>query len=167
MEILDLHDQPDRSALLALNNLNARETSLLTMERFDQLVGAAGVALYCSPAAALLLAFEESDDYDGRHFLWFRGRFDRFIYIDRVIVAASFRRHGLGRLLYADVFRRAQQLGCNTIVCEVNVEPPNPSSDQFHKALGFEEVGRATMENGAKTVRYLSVALSAGCTAKT
>jgi uncharacterized protein len=161
METSDLHDQPDRVALLALNNANARETSLLTRERFDQLVGAARIALYCSPAAALLLAFEQSDDYDGGHFLWFRGRLDRFIYIDRVIVAAQYRRHGFGRLLYADVFQRAIQLGHSTIVCEVNLQPPNSTSDRFHAALGFEEVGRATIDNGAKTVRYLSVTLAA------
>jgi predicted GNAT superfamily acetyltransferase len=167
MQISDLHDQPDRVALLALNNESARETSLLTRERFDQLIGAARIALYCSPAAALLLAFEQSDDYDGGHFLWFRGRLDRFIYIDRVVVAAPYRRHGLGRLLYADVFQRAIQLGHNTIVCEVNLRPPNSASDRFHSALGFAEVGRAIIDNGAKTVRYLSVTLGAKCAAET
>src|SRR5689334_12342469 len=95
MQILDLRAQPDRAALLTVNNASAQETSLLTGERFDQLIEAARIALYCPPAAALLLAFEQSDDYDGSHFLWFRGRLDRFIYIDRVIVAASHRRHGL------------------------------------------------------------------------
>ncbi len=159
MEISDLHDQRDRQALLALNNASARETSLLTAERFNQLVGTARVALFCPPAAALLLAFEQSDAYDGRHFLWFRDRLDRFMYIDRVIVAEEHRRHGLGRMLYADAFRLAIHLGHTTIACEVNLEPPNPASDKFHAALGFEEVGRATIDNGAKAVRYLAATL--------
>jgi predicted GNAT superfamily acetyltransferase len=46
MEISDLHDQPDRVALLALNNANSRETSLLTRELFDQLVGDPARARY-------------------------------------------------------------------------------------------------------------------------
>lgn len=159
MEISDLRDQSNRQALLALNNASARETSLLTLERFDQLIGAARIAVFCPPAAALLLAFEKSDEYDGGHFLWFRGRLDRFIYIDRVIVAEEHRRQGLGRMLYAHAFKLAIHLGHTTVACEVNLQPPNPASDKFHAALGFEEVGRATIDNGAKTVRYLAASV--------
>jgi predicted GNAT superfamily acetyltransferase len=34
------------------------------------------------------------------------------------------------------------------------LDPPNPVSDAFHRALGFTEIGRAALANG-KTVRYL------------
>jgi predicted GNAT superfamily acetyltransferase len=50
---------------------------------------------------------------------------------------------------------RAEELGHNCIVCEVNVQPPNPGSDRFHSAQGFREVGRGFVDNGSKTVRYL------------
>jgi hypothetical protein len=40
------------------------------------------------------------------------------------------------------------------VVCEVNIEPPNPASDKFHRAMGFEEVGQASIHGGTKTVRY-------------
>ncbi|HZT48672.1 MAG TPA: GNAT family N-acetyltransferase [Hyphomicrobiaceae bacterium] len=156
-EIDDLHSELARRAeLLGLNNASARETSLLTLERFDRLIGAARVALFVPPAAAFLLAFAQSDDYDGGHFLWFRSRFGEFLYIDRVVVAAEHRRHGLGRMLYAHVFERAKELGHSRVVCEVNLVPPNPVSDRFHAAQGFEEVARATIDDGAKTVRYLA-----------
>ncbi|MBR0987426.1 GNAT family N-acetyltransferase [Bradyrhizobium liaoningense] len=158
-EIEDLHREPKRGALLHLNNASARETSLLTPERFDRLIGSARLALFVQPSAALLLAFEQSDDYDGGHFLWFRGRFDRFLYVDRVIIAEAYRRHGIGRLLYAHLLERAGGLGHTRVVCEVNLDPPNPVSDRFHAALGFVEVGRATIDNGAKTVRYLAANL--------
>jgi predicted GNAT superfamily acetyltransferase len=39
-----------------------------------------------------MLAFEQGDDYDGGHFLWFRSRFEQHIYIDRVALAARRRR---------------------------------------------------------------------------
>jgi len=155
-EIKDLHiELAARDELLRLNNWSARETSMLTRQRFDSMISAAFVATYIEPRAAFLLAFAESDDYDGGHFQWFRKRFDAFLYIDRVIVAEHCRRQGLGRLLYVDVFKRAEQRGHNSVVCEVNLQPPNPVSDKFHAGLGFEEVGRATIEDGAKTVRYL------------
>jgi uncharacterized protein len=62
-------------------------------------------------------------------------------------------------MLYDEVFERARRLGHSRIVCEVNLEPPNPISDHFHAALGFQEVGRATINDGAKTVRYLAAHL--------
>jgi uncharacterized protein len=155
-EIWNLHgDLSARRELLDVNNASARETSPLDNERFDHLINLARVATYIRPSAAFLLAFEQSDDYDGGHFLWFKDRFDRFLYIDRVVVAKGYRRHGLGRALYADLFRRARELGHATIVCEVNLLPSNPVSDQFHAAHGFTEVGQATFVGGAKTVRYL------------
>src|ERR1051325_5904429 len=119
--ICDLHDTPYSEALLRLNNASARETSLLTSERFDRLIGSGLVALFIPPAVALLLAFEDTDDYDGGHFLWFRRRPGRFLYIDRIVVAEEWRRHGLARMLYEDLFRRATSLGHSRIVCEVNV----------------------------------------------
>jgi predicted GNAT superfamily acetyltransferase len=149
------HDLSARDGLLQGNNASARETSLLTREKFDRMIASARVATYIEPSAAFLLAFAHDDDFDGGHFLWFRSRLDRFLYIDRVVVAAEHRRLGLGRLLYADLFARTGQLGCAHVVCEVNLQPPNPISDSFHAAHGFREVGRATIDNGAKTVRYL------------
>jgi predicted GNAT superfamily acetyltransferase len=156
IEIRDLHvDHASRLALLGINNASALETSLMTSEKFDRMIASACVATFIAPGVALLLAFEQGDDYDGAHFLWFRRRFDQFIYIDRVVVAAHQRRLGLGRLLYADLFRRAEQLGQSRIVCEVNSQPRNPTSDAFHAAQGFEQVGAAMFDGGAKTVRYL------------
>jgi predicted GNAT superfamily acetyltransferase len=84
---------------------------------------------------------------------------DQFLYVDRIVVGAAWRRHGLARKLYREVFRQAARRGHRRVVCEVNVQPPNPISDAFHHSLGFEEVGRATDDGGAKTVRYLCARL--------
>jgi predicted GNAT superfamily acetyltransferase len=155
-EVRDLHEeQSAREELLSLNNASAQETSLLTRANFDRMIAAACVATFIAPSAAFLLAFEQGDTYEGGHFLWFRSRFGRFLYVDRVVVAAAYRRHGLGRLLYADLFQRAGQRRHTNVVCEVNLLPPNPVSHEFHAAHGFEEVGLATLEGGGKTVRYL------------
>jgi len=159
VKIRDLSGQPSRDALLRVGNASAKETSQLSPDRFDQLIGWASVALFVPPAKAFLLAFAQSDAYDGGHFLWFRSRLDKFLYIDRVVVAGAHRRCGLGRLLYTEVFKRAVQLGHTRVVCEVNLEPPNPVSDRFHAAQGFEEIGRAVVNNDGKTVRYLAANL--------
>ena len=154
--VKDLHqDASPRAALLRLNNDNARETSLLTAEKFDRMIALARVATHVEQGAAFLMAFEHTDDYDGGHFMWFRERLDKFLYVDRVVVAGNQRRRGLGRALYEDLFTGARHLGHSHIACEVNALPPNPKSDAFHAALGFVQIGTATMDAGAKTVRYL------------
>jgi predicted GNAT superfamily acetyltransferase len=80
---------------------------------------------------------------------------DQFLYVDRIVVGAAWRRHGLARMLYREVFLQAARRGLSHVCCEVNLDPPNPISDAFHHSLGFAEVGRATIDDGAKTVRYL------------
>lgn len=106
--------------------------------------------------AAFLLAFDHAADYDSPNYLWFRDRYPRFVYVDRIVVAPAMRKHGLAKRLYEDLFRAVSDAGHDRIVCEVNSDPPNPASDAFHASLGFVEIGHAAIYGGAKTVRYLA-----------
>lgn len=146
----------DAAALLALNNAHARETSFLTPEKWQALIAGAFAATCIGDSAALLIAFDQDAQYDSPNFKWFGGRLSRFVYVDRIVVAASHRGGGLAKLLYRDLFRRASEAGYDTVVCEVNVSPPNPGSDAFHDRMGFTELGRATLPGNKKTVRYLA-----------
>jgi hypothetical protein len=142
-------------ALLTLNNQHAEELSWLTPERLTHLVGQAFFSRRIGQIEAFLLAFDQHADYDSPNFLWFRNRYPRFVYIDRIVVAASARGRGFARLLYRELFAAAAEAGHSRLVCEVNSRPPNPASDAFHAALGFVEVGTAAIDGGSKTVRYL------------
>lgn len=108
-------------------------------------------------ADALLLAFDQDAAYDNPNFAWFKARYGRFVYVDRIVVAPAARGRGLATALYLDLFRRAH--GHDRVVCEVNADPPNPASDAFHAALGFEAVGSALLPGADKTVRYFSRSL--------
>ncbi|MEY9543655.1 putative GNAT superfamily acetyltransferase [Bradyrhizobium diazoefficiens] len=143
-------------ALLALNNSHAEELSWLERERLQDLVAQAFYARRIGNLDAFMIALDQDGQYDSPNFLWFRSRYARFVYVDRIVVAASARGMGCARRLYADLFDRAAEAGYDRIVCEVNQQPPNPASDAFHAALGFAEVGRASIHKGSKTVRYLS-----------
>ena len=140
--------------LLRLNNAHATELSWLEAGRFRQLVGRAFVAWRVCPARALLLAFDQAAEYDSPNFLWFRARLPRFVYVDRVVVAAEERGRGLGRALYGALFEAAVRAGHDRVVCEVNSDPPNPVSDAFHAALGFTGMGAAVLPGG-KAVQYM------------
>jgi uncharacterized protein len=141
--------------VLALNNEHAKELSWLDADRLVALAGQAFLARRISAVDAFLLAFDQDADYDSPNFLWFRSRYPRFVYVDRIVVALSARGRGHARRLYDDVFQHALRAGHERVVCEVNREPPNPASDAFHAALGFSEVGLAAIHGGSKTVRYL------------
>jgi predicted GNAT superfamily acetyltransferase len=145
----------DLARLLALNNAHAAELSWLAPERLAQLIDRAFLARAFADAEAFLLAFDQDTDYDSPNFLWFRARYNRFVYIDRIVVAPGARGRGHARRLYDDLFEKAKGAGHERVVCEVNTQPPNPGSDAFHAALGFLEVGTASIHDGAKTVRYL------------
>jgi uncharacterized protein len=147
--------QPLGRTLLALNNAYARELSWLEPERLEYLVGEALLARRIGEIDAFLLAFDQDAHYDSPNFLWFRARYPRFAYVDRIVVAASARGRGCARRLYDDLFEHAVRIGHDRVVCEVNRDPPNPASDAFHAALGFAEVGTASIHNGSRTVSYL------------
>jgi uncharacterized protein len=149
----------DRAALLALNNAHAVELSHATQHEFNRLLASAFHAVACAAPPALLIAFDENSGVDGPNYAWFKARYRRFVYIDRVVIAPEGRRQGVASALYTDLFHRARTSGHDCIGCEVNSDPPNPASDAFHARLGFREVGRAHLADRGKTVRYLLIAL--------
>ena len=142
--------------LIALNNAHAQELSWLEPDRLRHLVAEAFAARRIGEVDGLLVAFDQDADYDSPNFLWFRSRLARFVYVDRVVVAHEARGRGLARRLYEDLFERSSVAGHTKIVCEVNSIPPNPASDAFHAALGFEPMGSGSIHGGQKTVRYLA-----------
>jgi uncharacterized protein len=148
----------DLDDLLTLNNAHAIETSLLDRSRLERMVSIAFFARTIESKLALLTTFDQSSDYDSVNFRWFRARYPRFIYIDRIIVAASERGKGIARALYADLFAEARVHGHDVIAAEVNSLPPNPGSDAFHASLGFAVVDRGSPYPG-KEVSYLIKAL--------
>ena len=103
---------------------------------------------------AFLIALDQTAPYGSPNFRWFRQRYSRFVYVDRLIVAQHLRGKGIGKSLYEELFDVCRASGQKLVTCEVYVNPPNPTSDAFHAALGFEEVGRAIVYV-SKTVRYL------------
>ncbi|ESY08328.1 GNAT family acetyltransferase [Mesorhizobium sp. LNJC399B00] len=144
----------DEAAILALNNEHAAELSWLEPERLSFLLGEAFYVRRIGALEAFIMTFDQDARYDSPNFLWFRERYPRFVYVDRVVVAAQARGRGHARRLYEDLFGEVACAGHSIVTCEVNAEPPNPASDAFHAALGFAEVGDAVIHGGKKTVRY-------------
>ena len=100
--------EPLGQALLALNNAHAQELSWLEPERLEYLVGQAFLARRIGDLDAFLLAFDQGARYDSPNYLWFRNRYQRFVYIDRIVVASAARGRGCARRLYHDLFDHAR-----------------------------------------------------------
>jgi predicted GNAT superfamily acetyltransferase len=146
--------------LLALNNAHAEELSWLDARKFWHMAGEAFHARRIGSVDAFIIAFDQDADYDSPNFLWFRERYRRFVYVDRVVTAPAARGRGLAKALYLDLFDAACAAGHERVVCEINADPPNPASDAFHEAMGFAAVGQAMLPGGHKIVRYFERLLS-------
>jgi predicted GNAT superfamily acetyltransferase len=148
----------DLPALLALNNAHAAALSWQTPAQFAQLIGMACFARTCGEADALLIALDQDAAYDNPNFAWLSARFERFVYIDRIVVAEHAQGRGLAGTLYDALKHQARLLGQTRLVCEINLDPPNPGSVAFHERMGFERVGQADLPSG-KRVGYFACPL--------
>lgn len=161
MKLRDV-EYSDLPAVLALNEAavpNVNRVSLADMEtyvsraRYFRVAEDGGGAIL-----GVLIAYTPEADYDSPNFLWFRDRYDGFVYIDRVIVAEENRGQGIGRAFYEDLIEFSRPLAAR-ITCEVNSRPPNPGSLAFHAAFGFQPVGAQETESGSKEVTLMELSL--------
>ena len=153
----------DFGAILELNGASVHFLSPLSRERLEQLHGQAALHLVAEDHGAIagfLLAFRERARYDSVNYRWFATRFERFLYIDRVVVADRARGRGVGAMLYWAAFAQAASMDVPRVTCEFDVHPPNPVSARFHAKFGFREVGRQSAGGGKKLVSLQVVELA-------
>lgn len=157
-----LSQLPD-TPFLALNNHHHVEVGpALSRQAFAQLVAMAFYAKGYVEPPGFLLVLDQDAAYDNANFRWFKARHARFVYIDRVLIDRRARGMGRARALYQDMFRAATEAGHSVICAEINSDPPNPASDAFHAALGFDVVGTAFLPDRNKTVRYVARQIGGG-----
>lgn len=152
----------DFGEILRLNAGSEHFLSPLTLQRLELLHGLAAyhrVIAGQDGVKAFLLAFREGAAYDSPNYRWFAAHHDRFLYIDRIVVADAQRGQGLGSRLYEDLFRFARASGATRVTCEFDIEPPNEASRRFHAGFGFTEVGTQRVGAGNKRVSLQAVGL--------
>ena len=138
-----------------LNEANVPAVGTETTEEFAHLLDVASVALVaeCDGApAGFCIVMSAGADYDSVNYLWFSARHDEFLYLDRVAIDERHRRRGIGRALYSEVEARGLiARPAATVFClEVNIEPRNDASLDFHHSLGFREVGQQSTPYGTR-----------------
>ncbi len=101
-----------------------------------------------------ILCMTEDTSYQSLNYLWIAARYSSFAYCDRIAIAAEARGRRLGEQLYERAFRHFTGMR-DTLLCEVNLAPPNPGSLRFHERLGFRAIGEAWSPDRTKGVVYL------------
>lgn len=148
----------DLPVIHAINQDNTPAVSDITFPELEWFFGQAAalrVAEIDGEIAGFLLALRPGLAYSSLNYAWFSARYADFYYIDRVAVAAAWRRRGVARALYADVAAHAEAVAASLIACEVNLRPRNEVSLAFHDQRGFVEVGQQDTDGGNKTVVML------------
>ncbi|MFE8644261.1 GNAT family N-acetyltransferase [Sphingomonas sp. NCPPB 2930] len=134
--------------------INDESVKVLSPLSLDSLRALHGETVYCRGVSvadqivAFVLAFSEGAHYASMNYRWFADRYARFLYVDRIVVDRRYRRNGLGRSLYTDLFRFAHGSAAERITCEIDVDPPNEASRRFHARYGFRTVGTHRLVGG-------------------
>lgn len=145
----------DAAAVLALNNASVPHVNALDADALAQIVAMSAHYTVAEDAEGILgfvLCIPAGRSYWSDNYRWFGERYDDFLYLDRVAVAARAQRRGVGRALYA-AMHRAVRGGWPRVALEVNLRPPNPVSVAFHEAMGYSAVGIREYADGANAVQ--------------
>ncbi|HEX5771692.1 MAG TPA: GNAT family N-acetyltransferase [Nocardioidaceae bacterium] len=134
----------DHADVLALNQANVVKLAPMDEARLQQLDGWADrfdVIDVDGEFGGFVVTFAPGSAYDSENYRWFAERHDRsFYYLDRIVLADSHRRQGLGTFVYDELEHVARRYG--RLALEVNLVPRNDGSLAFHDRRGYVEVGR-------------------------
>lgn len=142
------YDEQDAELVLALNQSNLDAVGPLDQQRLGWLVSLAERVLVADDdgaVAGFVVLIGPGSAYDSPNYRWHAQRRSA-LYLDRVVVAPTARRRGIGTLLYDAAEELAGPYGAITL--EVYAEPPNEVSLAFHASRGYVEVGRLSQEGG-------------------
>lgn len=157
LAIRDVREQ-DLNAVLALNNTAGRSILALDMAQLRFFYESAEyfrVAEIDGHLAGFLIALREGSAYPSPNYRWFAEHYPQFVYIDRIVIANAYRRHGLGRVFYCDVHSYAE-VRVPLLACEVFLEPRNDVVVLFHGTYGFQEVSQQRMGKDGPQVSLLA-----------
>lgn len=147
----------DLARLHAINEASTPGVGAVSEAELAALMGIAAltaVAEQHGQAQGFILCMTDGTTYRSQNYLWIAQRYPAFAYCDRIAIAAEARGQRLGEHLYAEAFRHFTGTR-STLLCEVNLAPPNPGSLRFHERLDFRPVGEAWSPDRTKGVVYL------------
>lgn len=162
LEILPI-EETDFDGILALNEASVPHVNSISRAELKILGEQACAFIKVEEAgqlAGLVIALPPGQHYQSLNYRWFSNRFDKFLYIDRIMVNPEFRRRGVASMIYDELARICKRNGLERLTCEVNIVPPNPGSLALHHEIGFRQVDTQQTDGGNKEVSLLAKEIS-------
>ena len=127
-----------------LNQANTPEVgSLESIQHLKQLIEFSSYNLLVlkeDEIVGFIICMREGSVYGSENYKFFAQRLKKFLYVDRVAIDERHRRAGLGKAIYEDIFTHASNDNL-PIALEVNTQPVNQPSLDFHEKMGFDRIG--------------------------
>jgi len=140
----------DLGAVLALNGTAEGLVEPLSADRLDwlRLIAAHAVVVDLDDVpVGFVLTFTPGSAYDGLAFEAFTQTYaDRFLQIERIVVAPEHRRTGIATQVYRAIERAAKPFDRT-----VAAVPTNTPAIPFHTTRGYTEIAKHHLPNGTPT----------------
>ena len=98
------------------------------------------LALDDEKVIGFIICMREGSAFWSENYKFFSKSLKKFLYVDRVAIDERHRRAGLGKAIYEDIFTHASNDNL-PIALEVNTQPVNQPSLNFHEKMGFDRIG--------------------------
>jgi len=141
------HDNIHDAQLQKIYDLNQANTpevgSLESKDHLRKLIELSAynlLVLKSDEIIGFIICMREGSVYRSENYKFFTTKLKKFLYVDRVAIDENYRREGLGKAIYNDIFNQAKNENLS-IALEVNTQPINQPSLNFHQKMGFDQVG--------------------------
>ena len=161
MEIIDLKINQNEeifSSFYEINQQQVPKVGSVSLQEFINLIKISDISygfIKKGICLGFVICLRENTNYQSINYNFFQKRHNKFFYIDRIAIANKYQSSGIGSILYNKLL--SIKVKFNIPICaEVNIDPPNESSINFHRKHGFSEITECTLKEGYSVV-YMEV----------
>ena len=134
----------DILSIYSINQANTPKVgSLKSVEKLRELLNMSSLVLAArvnNEIIGFVICLQAGEAYTSLNYKFISKKAKNFVYIDRIAIKKNYRRSGIGKSLYELIFNYSEKFDL-PIYCEVNTKPKNQPSLEFHKKIGFFEIG--------------------------
>ena len=161
MELIDLKINQDEeifSSFYEINQQQVPKVGSVSLEEFINLIEISNIScgiIKKGTCLGFVICLRENSNYQSINYKFFQKRHNKFFYIDRIAIANKYQSSGIGSNLYSKLLSVKDKF--NIPICaEVNIDPPNELSINFHRKHGFSKITESTIKEGYSVV-YMEI----------
>ena len=161
MEIINLKINQDAeifSSFYEINQQQVPKVGSVSLQEFITLIKISDISygiIKKGICLGFVICLRENTNYQSINYKFFQKRHNKFFYIDRIAIANDYQSSGIGSILYNKLLSIKDKF--NIPICaEVNIDPPNELSINFHRKHGFSKITESIIKEGYSVV-YMEV----------